>query len=55
MRACAHVVSQLYIVDSGDPEDEANRPDLSVLEDMVSEHSDDSSGSSSDSDDLDSD
>lgn len=48
------VCVQLYIVDSGDPEDEASRPDLSVLEEM-SENSDDSSGSSSDSDDLDSD
>ena len=50
---CACVCDQLYIIDSGDPEDEASRPDLSVLEDM-SENSDDSSGSSSDSDDLDS-
>ena len=51
---CARVREQLYILDSGDPEDEASRPDLSVLEDMMSENSDDSSGSSSDSDDLDS-
>ena len=44
---------QIFVVDAGDEDEQASRPDLSVLED-ISDQSD-SSGSSSDSDDLDSD
>ena len=45
--------TQIFVVDAGDEDEQASRPDLSVLED-ISDQSD-SSGSSSDSDDLDSD